>query len=210
MKNGFEPTHDNETDLATIETVGHTEIRDFEASHLVTTEQVADFLSETLPSTHLENCPSIEYETDPNPLYPDALGLFDSLTHEIHIHGPAERFENAGILLEVITHEVGHNIHHNLIADHPEVAERWAELHTQSWEQYFQDRTGFVSDYARTNVYEDFAETYQFYVRDSELLQLVIPEKYEFMQQEVFSGREYPHMHAYWDYDSAGNKEVCG
>ena len=48
------------------------------------------------------------------------------------------------------------------------------------------------------------------YLHDPELLQLVSPEKYEFMQQEMFSGREYPQVHADWDYDSAGNKEVCG
>ena len=51
---------------------------------------------------------------------------------------------------------------------------------------------GFVSEYARTNQYEDFAESYKAYVRDPELLQFMNPEKYVFMRDEVCVGQEYP------------------
>jgi hypothetical protein len=83
-----------------------------------------------------------------------------------------------------VTHEVGHNVHYNLRIDNLEVASQWTELHQQD--------AGFVSDYARTNEYEDFAESYRVYVRQPELLQLYSPVKYEFMRLEVFAGQEYP------------------
>jgi hypothetical protein len=50
---------------------------------------------------------------------------------------------------------------------------------------------GFVSDYARTNEYEDFAETYRVYVYEPEVLRFYNPDKYEYMRQVVFDGREY-------------------
>jgi hypothetical protein len=48
-----------------------------------------------------------------------------------------------------------------------------------------------VSDYARTDELEDFAESYMFYVRDPAVLRQASPEKYEFLRLELFAGREY-------------------
>lgn len=79
-------------------------------------------------------------------------------------------------------------------------------------ETFARDGTGFVSPYARTNIYEDFAETYMNYVRDPQRLLFCSPEKYEFMRNEIFSGNEYTSpILAYLDYDSIGRQiEVTG
>jgi hypothetical protein len=181
----------SETGLVAIELVNYTEVGKFEASGLLSNQEVGNYLRETLPPSHLENCPSIEYKSEYCQGYPDALGTFDRLNNEICIWGPVERFEGAGEMLETVTHEVGHNVHENIMTQHPEVAEKWNQLNEQSWETFAQDGTGFVSDYAQTNVYEDFAETYMTYVRDPEKLSFYSPEKYEFMRSEVFSGTTY-------------------
>jgi hypothetical protein len=193
----FELTHPealeslDETGLNSVEMLEQTSICDFESCGLISTEQISDYIRETLPLTHLEGCPSIQYERVSDPSCPAALGTFYRGSHEIHIWGPTERFDGAEKVIETVTHEVGHNVHENLMAERPEVAERWAQLHAQSIEAYRVDGSGFVSEYARTNVYEDFAESYAAYVRDPERLQFASPEKYAFMEREVFAGREY-------------------
>ena len=172
--------------------VDYTEIGGFEASGLLTSEQVADYVRETIPTSHLEQCPSIQYEPD-NPefvSYPYGLAFFDPETHEIKV-GPAERF---GLIapeqemIDTVTHEIGHNAHQNLIEHRLEIAAKWADLYERSKN----GENDFVSRYASTNEYEDFAESYMTYVRDPGLLQFVSPEKYALMRDFIFAGREYP------------------
>lgn len=181
------------TALAGYEIINQTEIDGFEDTGLLTDQEVADFVRETLPPSHLERCPSVQYEPE-HPEFasdPWCLAFFQPWDHEIRI-GPAERFQDAENMLETITHELGHNVHTNLIDAQPDLASRWDDLHSASWGDLINSGTGFVSDYATTNVNEDFAESYRVYVHNPDLLQFVSPDKYEFMRIEVFSGREYP------------------
>lgn len=59
------------------------------------------------------------------------------------------------------------------------------------------DTTGFVSGYAMTNPYEDFAETYAAYVLHGDLFRFYthfdtdLKKKYEFMRDTVFEGVEF-------------------
>lgn len=181
----------SETGLGTAELVNYTEVGSFESCGLLTNQEVADYLRDTLPSSHLENCPSIQYQSECNANYPNAVGTFDTMNNEICIWGPENRFEGRGEVLNTVVHEVGHNAHANIMTQRPEVAEQWSQLHEQSWDTFENNGTGFVSDYARTSVYEDFAETYMTYVRDPEKLLFYSPEKYEFMRSEVFPGTTY-------------------
>lgn len=185
------------------EWVRQTEVGNFESNGWMTNEQIADYLREIIPPTHLENVPFIRYDELPDPNYPNALGLFDPNTHGITIHGPSERLlQNEGGVTSVITHEIGHNVHQNMLETKPELARQWAFLHLNSFAQ----EGGFVSTYAVTNVYEDFAESYKYYVTDPERLHFFNPEKCEFMR-DIFSGQEYPlAKFSYWDSDSQGNR----
>jgi hypothetical protein len=87
-------------------------------------------------------------------------------------------------IFDTITHEVGHNVHYNMHIDNLELATEWENLYHQN--------AGFVTAYARTNEFEDFAESYRTYVFEPESLLLYSPVKYEFIRVEVFDGYEYP------------------
>jgi hypothetical protein len=184
----FQPQENLETTNAAVEMVGYTRIGNFETSRLISGEHLAEQLRE-LPLTHLENCSSIRYEPESsyfstNPL---TLAFFESDAREITV-GPAKRFESENELLETVTHGVGHNVYEDILNQRPELTEQWTDLHTQSQAAFSNGEGGFVSDYARSDVREDFAETHKMYVHDPEYLRFVNPEKYEFMRNQVFSG----------------------
>jgi hypothetical protein len=86
-------------------------------------------------------------------------------------------------IFDTLTHEIGHNVHYNMRVDNLKLANVWEAL-------YHQD-AGFVSAYARTSEFEDFAESYMAYVRKPETLRSFSPVKYEFMRVEVFDSVEY-------------------
>jgi hypothetical protein len=75
------------------------------------------------------------------------------------------------------------NFHRN----NSELYKEWGDLNTQSRKT----GQGFVSDYARTNKEEDFAESYMAYIRYPQILKAANPVKYKFMRQHVFGGQEY-------------------
>lgn len=177
-----------ETENECTELINCTEVSNFEFCKFVSTEEVGNYLRETIPLSHLENCPSIKYQSQPAKHNPNSLGTFYCSSHEIKIWSTCESREE---VLKTMTHEVGHNVHENMMATRPELADKWSQMHQASYIQNTLNGTGFVSIYAKTNVYEDFAESYAFYVKDPERLVFYSPEKYEFMKNEVFYGREY-------------------
>lgn len=175
---------------AQTELINQTEVSKFELSNLATTEDIANYVSETIPVSHLENCSAIRYEPIPNELYPNAKGTFERDTRQICIWG--EEFAGPQEMIATLTHEIGHNAHENIINNRPEIAEKWSNLNQESLDTYQQNGLGFVTDYARANQYEDFADSYLNYISDPEKLQFYNPDKYEFMKNEVFAGQEYP------------------
>jgi hypothetical protein len=66
---------------------------------------------------------------------------------------------------DTVTHEIGHNAYAGIVENNPELVAKWETLNAESWQQLLTDGTGFVSDYATTNKYEGFAESYMTYVR---------------------------------------------
>jgi hypothetical protein len=74
------------------------------------------------------------------------------------------------------------------------------QLYSVSWEDnrsFTSSSSGFISGYAMSNPYEDFAETYAAYVLHGPLFRLYssynkdLKEKYDFMKDVVFEGREF-------------------
>jgi hypothetical protein len=167
-------------------------ITNFEASGLLTDDQIQLYLQETIPPTHLDHCRIIEYQprtvsTHATPV----TGSFTPMFRQIYVYATGKEFQSPATLLDTLTHEIGHNVHYNLRRDNWDAAARWTELYKQSKNLFAREGLGFVSDYARFNDFEDFAETYSFYIRDPELLKFANPDKYEYMRQEIFAGREY-------------------
>lgn len=174
-----------------LELVGMTPITHFEQSGLIASEGVADYVRDTILPSHLSDCAGIDYDEGICADCPEALGVFDPASHEITVFGTCRNYGGRERMLETVTHEVGHNAHDLIMRTRPELAERWSALHEQSRAQNALDGRGFVSNYAMTNVFEDFAESYQTYIRDPDRLMFFSPEKYAFMRNEVFGGRQY-------------------
>ena len=183
------------------EFIGTVEIKNFENCNIINNEKLVQYLDETIPLSHLEKCPSIEY--DPN-LKNGMLGSYEYKNHEIHI-GDENRFSNTEKILDITTHEIGHNTYDILVEKNKELSDKWAQLYDESNNK--SDGTGFVSELSKIRKEEDFAESYMAYIRDPEKLQFMNIDKYEFMRDYIFTGKEYhPSIFAYWTYDSGGTK----
>lgn len=90
-----------------------------------------------------------------------------------------------GTIKRDIAHEVGHQVHNMYLERGAQI--KWLEISGD------RPREKCVSDYACTNPGEDFAESYMTYVRDPESLKTASAEKYNYMRDRVFAGREYDH-----------------
>jgi hypothetical protein len=168
------------------------DISNFEASGVLTNQQVQTYLRGTIPLSHLDNCLGIRYIDQFVAVHATpAAGKFIPLFRQISVYRIGQQSQTAAALLETLTHEVGHNVHFNMRIDNWDLAVRWRELYVASEGTFAERGLGFVSDYARADYFEDFAETYRAYILEPETLKAANPEKYEFMRQEVFAGREY-------------------
>jgi hypothetical protein len=162
----------------------------FEKSGVMNNADVQQYLHETLPAEHIrgDRITEIHY---PDQYRPEGNSVVlgecstDKATGvsriEIYNQGAYGSYDR-GKMEQTITHEVGHNVYWNM-----------PEEQRTAWDRLSQasQPTEYVSGYARTNVREDFAESYAAYVRDSELLQEKSSGKYSFMQTHVFQGKEY-------------------
>lgn len=98
---------------------------------------------------------------------------------------PAER------VYETVVHEFGHAIHYSIAGRllYEIYTPGWTNL---SWTNAIVDGlkswNGFVSDYARENDHEDFADTVEFYWLAPDELKRVSPAKFRYMRDVVFEG----------------------
>lgn len=167
-------------------------INNFEASGVITNEQVQDYLRRTLPLDHLENCREIRYIPQQAAAHGTAIsGTFIPVYREIYVYANTASLRGVDDLLDTLVHEVGHNVHYNIRRDHFNLDVEWSTLYQDSLKTYRETGLGFVSTYAQTNKYEDFAESYMAYVRAPEILKYYNLDKYEYMKQNVFNGFEY-------------------
>lgn len=161
-------------------------ITDFEASGLITNEEVETFLRDTIPLSHLDRCLKIKYIVKTgDALTTPVSGRFIPVFRHISVYLIARGYRSPQEILDTLLHEVGHNVHYNLRIDNLEMAGEWTML-------YQQPEAGYVSEYARTNEYEDFAESYLAYIRAPDLLLMYSPIKYDFIKTYIFDGYEYP------------------
>ncbi len=167
-------------------------ISDFEASGLITNEEVGAYLRASLPLAHFDNCRLIRYIPKLVTVHDiPASGRFIPIFRQISVYAGPPDMQSQDQILDTLIHEIGHNTHFNLRLENGEPARRWTALHKESLGLFSRTGLGFVSDYARSNEFEDFAESYLTYVRYPDVLRQVSPEKYEFMRLEVFGEKEY-------------------
>jgi hypothetical protein len=159
-------------------------IDDFEISGVVTNEEVETYLRATIPLSHLDHCLRIRYIDQVTEIRATPVsGQFTPVVRYVSVYPIAGVELSPTNIFDTLTHEIGHNVHFNMRIDNLELANYWGELHKQD--------VGFVTNYARTNEFEDFAESYMTYIRYPQNLLLSSAAKYEFMRVEVFEGYEY-------------------
>jgi hypothetical protein len=138
-----------------------------------------------LPLDHLDRCTRIRYVNHITDVRSTpAAGRFMPVVRHISVYPIVGGQLTPQDIYGTLTHEIGHNVHYNMRIDNLALATEWENL--------FHQDAGFVSAYARTNEFEDFAESYRAYVLKPEDLLLYSPVKYEFIRVEVFEGYEYP------------------
>jgi len=168
------------------------DISNFGASGLITDQEVQQYLAQTLPLDHLDGCRAIEYFHQPGSIHGTPIaGSIIPIYREIQVFAVDTQYQTSEQILDTVTHEIGHNVHKNIRANNFDLDNQWAVLYAQSQDSFARDGFGFVSGYAQTNKFEDFAETYLTYVRDPDLLRLYNLSKYDYMRVNVFIGREY-------------------
>ncbi len=170
------------------------QIKNFDDSGLITNQEVQQYLLQTIPIDHLENCRGIEYVHTQAAIHGDAIaGSTIPIYRIIYVYQPnSQNQNNAAALLDTLVHEIGHNVNFNIRRYNFDLDVEWRLMYEESQKTFPQEGKGFVTNYARTTKYEDFAESYRTYVRDPRALLFFSPAKYEFMRDNVFNGREYP------------------
>lgn len=176
--------------------LGLPRVEGFDKSGVMTDKEVNGYFKDNFPERHVNNITmeSVKYndkyvgdkkETELGHWEKKEQGKdFDIYNKDIVINRQTkegnisrERMENT------LAHEVGHQTQNMYLknSDH----KKWEKL---SGERL---KNKCVSEYARTNSHEDFAESYKAYIHDPESLKKANPEKYNYMRDSVFSGREY-------------------
>lgn len=110
--------------------------------------------------------------------------------------------DDASEMVKVLTHEIGHRVDVGTLAADKDGADLSDDFYGLSWKDVSVKRRGakaadFVSGYAQTNRYEDFAESFTFYVfhnRDFAARarkDAVLRAKYDFFRTKVFPDGDY-------------------
>lgn len=165
-------------------------VQGFEQSGLAKSQDVQRYLVETFPPEHVDKA-SLESVQYCDVYKPSQGGNILGMTEynpetdvsKIEIYRQdANGCHDGSSMAYTIAHEVGHNAY-------------WVsgESTQQAWDQTSMASAPdeYVTQYARTGVREDFAESYANYVHDPDLLHEVSPTKYNFMRSHIFHGREY-------------------
>lgn len=124
-----------------------------------------------------------QYYTAYDGSYAPAAATYDIQTSKITFY-PATGGSSAEELLAVLSHELGHQVWYESLADKQK--EFWKDIYKRL------KRTGrFITEYASTDVYEFFAECVAAYVHDAGTLKFVHPKVYMWLKDNLFGGREF-------------------
>jgi Mlc titration factor MtfA (ptsG expression regulator) len=178
--------------------LGLPRVEGFEKSGVSSNAEVRQYLLDTFPERHVNNITmeSVRYRDevvsgkekdsvelghrDKREVVPGTM-VFNK---EIVINRQtADGNPDPAELRNTLAHEVGHQVYDAYLPGE----------HQETWRALSGERPAdqCVSPYAQTNPHEDFAESYMAYVRDPWDLKEASPDKYDFLRNKVFGGREY-------------------
>lgn len=173
---------------AEVTKTGMPPILDFGQSGVLTDTEVKLYIEERIPPIHLSKLTKIVYADTYK--HDDSRLILGELVHNpltqtydtIIIYRQSPDIDDLQREMKMtIAHEIGHNVYFNVL-DNAARAE---------WESLYRTSEGFVTTYASSNVYDDFAESYAYYILDPKVLLDADEEKYAFLRDRVFHGREY-------------------
>lgn len=165
-------------------------VANFSESGFTDAPSVGKYIVENIPPEHLNGLSNLEYVNDGQKYAEGVMGMWvrddnGDQTIEVYPH------DDPGELMNTVAHEIGHNAEDNVA---PGVMDSWGKLYQQSQLAY-EDSNGesneFVTAYAHANSSEDFAESYAYYINDPPYFYAVSPDKYDFLKNDVFNGKEF-------------------
>ncbi len=150
-------------------------IRDFDRQNFITPNEVAK-LVKSLPAAHTRGIQVLWYKPAPEfqamhlPISPGMKGAYFPEYRSIIIYD----LENKQLAKHIIAHEVGHYVYHRVLTSYQR----------KEWATQIGGKPPFVTDYAKTNLAEDFSECYAaFAVSHSTNIS---PRKRNFLAAQVF------------------------
>ncbi len=176
--------------------LGLPRVEGFEKSGIISNQEVKDYLKDEFSERHANNVTmeTVRYndkfikEKEKTELAhwekkeaAPGIGVFNK---EIVVNRQMKDGNiDRKLMKDNIAHEVGHQVHNMYLEKRDQ----------QEWIKITRDmpKDKFVSEYAKKDHFEDFAESYRYYLRNPEELKKASVEKYDFMRDHVFSGREY-------------------
>jgi len=87
------------------------------------------------------------------------------------------KFNSKKMFFKILYHEIGHFVYRNILSYNLR----------NKWNTDIHQNNNFITQYASKNTGEDFAETYMFYILHRKILNNKIPDKYNFMYNNVFN-----------------------
>lgn len=152
-------------------------LKDFHKQDIISLEDVSGLI-ESIPSHHLKGLKYVVY--DPVRFYQRSY-VQPSIPNR-HIKGQyfsemldaviIYEIEDKELFEHILFHEVGHYVFQRILS--PEQKKHWVT-------NLYPSRV-FVSNYAKTNAQEDFAESYAFYLR-KQPFSFVLRAKYNFLSK---------------------------
>jgi hypothetical protein len=137
-----------------------------------------------LPDFHLQGLREIAYLPEYTqeagmlsyPAYPrcSPKGEFVQTERRIYVYG----VDSPAMFSHMLHHEIGHFVFFLVIGSRVK----------KTWVTELSPGSSCVTPYAGRNPWEDFAETYAYYVLQPRVLEKKLPEKHAFMRDCVFSG----------------------
>lgn len=167
-------------------------IANFDCQRIVTKEQVTNAIRR-LPKSHYEGIQAIRY--DPYRTLATTISFLQNKasctrTQGFYYHEKDMSviiifpFQSLAEFYHILYHEIGHYVFLRTLDQGQR--DHWM-YKVRSWEKKW------ISEHAKQNSREDFAETYAFYCLNSPRL-LAVPHKKNFFQEIVFGGSRFPHF----------------
>jgi hypothetical protein len=152
-------------------------IKGFKKQNIISIESVVESVA-ALPKLHIQGLSTVVY--DPIRFYQRSYAQPRSINYRVKgeygntpiDHIVIYKFTHKDEFEHILYHEVGHHIFRRVLDS----------VKRKKWVTEIYPNSNHVSEYAKTNASEDFAETYAFYIKQRERL-IDIPSKLAFLNQ---------------------------